>query len=93
MKANSLTILKFLFTGLICSGCGQKVAMFPNILFVLSDDHAYQVISAYGDTLIETPYIASFSGIYTRHHKRNILMLLPVTGVRKMMIKTISIIN
>ncbi len=31
----------------------------PNILFVISDDHAYQAISAYGDRrkLIETPHI------------------------------------
>lgn len=29
----------------------------PNIIFILSDDHAYQAISAYGSTLIETPNI------------------------------------
>ena len=29
----------------------------PNILFIMSDDHAYQAISAYQDHLIETPNI------------------------------------
>ncbi|WP_236252824.1 sulfatase [Echinicola sp. 20G] len=29
----------------------------PNIIFIMSDDHAYQAISAYGSTLINTPNI------------------------------------
>jgi len=29
----------------------------PNILFIMSDDHAYQAISAYGSQLIQTPQI------------------------------------
>ena len=29
----------------------------PNILFIMSDDHAYQAISAYSDKLIQTPQI------------------------------------
>lgn len=29
----------------------------PNIVFMMSDDHAYQAISAYGSNLIETPNI------------------------------------
>ena len=29
----------------------------PNILFIMSDDHAYQAIGAYGSKLIETPNI------------------------------------
>lgn len=29
----------------------------PNIVFIISDDHAYQAISAYDDKLIETPNI------------------------------------
>lgn len=29
----------------------------PNIIFILSDDHAYQAISAYGSKLINTPHI------------------------------------
>src|SRR5690606_35066391 len=29
----------------------------PNIIFIFSDDHAYQAISAYGSTLAQTPNI------------------------------------
>ena len=29
----------------------------PNIIFIMSDDHAYQAISAYSDRLIHTPHI------------------------------------
>ena len=29
----------------------------PNLLFIMSDDHAYQAISAYSDKLIQTPNI------------------------------------
>ncbi|HNU42966.1 MAG TPA: hypothetical protein PKH83_10750, partial [Cyclobacteriaceae bacterium] len=29
----------------------------PNIIFIMSDDHAYQAISAYDNRLIETPNI------------------------------------
>jgi arylsulfatase A-like enzyme len=29
----------------------------PNVLFIMSDDHAYQAISAYNDKLIQTPNI------------------------------------
>jgi arylsulfatase A-like enzyme len=29
----------------------------PNIIFIMSDDHAYQAISAYQDHLIQTPHI------------------------------------
>lgn len=34
-----------------------KPANKPNIIFILSDDHAYQAISAYGNRLINTPNI------------------------------------
>lgn len=47
--------LTFLF------GCGDKKEEArnkkPNILFIMSDDHAYQAISAYSDKLIKTPNI------------------------------------
>jgi arylsulfatase A-like enzyme len=41
----------------------------PNILFIMSDDHAYQAISAYSDNLIQTPNIdrlAKEGAIFTR---------------------------
>ncbi|HVW61935.1 MAG TPA: sulfatase [Puia sp.] len=41
----------------------------PNIVFILSDDHAYQAISAYGSSLAQTPNIdriAREGAIFTR---------------------------
>ena len=45
----------FLFFGVI--SCGKKLgknSSRPNILFIMSDDHAYQAFSAYDDRLIQT---------------------------------------
>ncbi len=39
------------------SGTKQTDAARPNIILIMSDDHAYQAISAYMDHLIETPNI------------------------------------
>ena len=51
----------FLLTILITflQGCNEasKIKIKPNILFIMSDDHAYQAISAYDDKLIQTPNI------------------------------------
>lgn len=35
----------------------EKETKRPNIVFIMSDDHAYQAISAYSDKLIQTPNI------------------------------------
>ena len=40
-----------------CGGNEQEPTARPNILFIMSDDHAYQAISAYSDQLIHTPNI------------------------------------
>ncbi|MFH5834418.1 hypothetical protein ACG2E4_18525, partial [Halalkalibaculum sp. DA384] len=29
----------------------------PNIVFIMSDDHSYQTLSAYDDRFIETPHL------------------------------------
>jgi arylsulfatase A-like enzyme len=49
-----LLLATFLF-----SSCGKKEKKDkrPNIIFIMSDDHAYQAISAYSNKLIETPNI------------------------------------
>jgi len=41
-----------------CTSNGQRDSEAPpNIVFIMSDDHAYQAISAYNEGLIETPHI------------------------------------
>ncbi len=49
----SLLLLVQAITGL----CQTQKAGRPNIVFIMSDDHAYQAISAYDRHLIETPNI------------------------------------
>ena len=40
-----------------CSNSRQALPGKPNIILIMSDDHAYQAISAYQDRLIQTPNI------------------------------------
>jgi len=54
--------------GLIAGGL-QAQTRRPNIIFILSDDHAYQAISAYGSKLAQTPNIdriARGGAVFTR---------------------------
>jgi hypothetical protein len=46
-----------LLSGLLLAGGGKAQERRPNIIFILSDDHAYQAISAYGSRLAQTPNI------------------------------------
>jgi arylsulfatase A-like enzyme len=39
-----------------CTGTSDEKTP-PNIVFIMSDDHAYQAISAYSDHLMQTPHI------------------------------------
>lgn len=62
MRYLSLSILGLLVIGF--SACQQKEKTAsveettrPNIIFIMSDDHAYQAISAYDDRLLQTPNI------------------------------------
>ena len=46
------------FVTLLILGCSKPAKKErPNILFIMSDDHAYQAISAYDNKLIQTPNI------------------------------------
>ena len=56
MKYYFLPLLFFSLSILGCSDKGETKRK-PNILFIMSDDHAYQAISAYDDRLIQTPNI------------------------------------
>ena len=58
MKFNGI----FLFIVLALHSCQttndqKQLPTRPNIVFIMSDDHAYQAISAYDDKLIQTPHI------------------------------------
>ncbi|BAX81177.1 sulfatase family protein [Labilibaculum antarcticum] len=56
----NLQTLICLFTLPLLASCNQtakKEIQRPNILFIMSDDHAYQAISAYNNTLTNTPNI------------------------------------
>ena len=52
---NYLCAFVFLLSFFSCSENIENVK--PNILFIMSDDHAYQAISAYDTRLIQTPNI------------------------------------
>jgi len=47
------------FLGIFCMACFscQQEKQPPNIIFIMSDDHAVGAISAYGNSLLETPNI------------------------------------
>lgn len=47
----------FVLTIAACNHKKTKLPKRPNILFIMSDDHAYQAISAYDTSLIHTPNI------------------------------------
>ncbi|MCU4155861.1 sulfatase [Carboxylicivirga sp. A043] len=47
----------FIASSVFHSCTKQDASKRPNIVFIMSDDHAYQAISAYSDKLIETPRI------------------------------------
>ena len=49
-------IRKILFIALFIASCNSKEAP-PNIVFIMSDDHAFQAVSAYGHNLNNTPNI------------------------------------
>ncbi len=55
------TLLTFLILSIVFVSCQtvkeEAKPKRPNILFIMSDDHAYQAISAYSDHLIQTPNI------------------------------------
>ena len=70
MNAGILKTMTLLTAGVSVIGCNsQKNEKRPNIIFIMSDDHAYQAISAYGHGLNETPNIDRLSrdgAIFTR---------------------------
>ncbi len=56
MKENKLTYAMIIPSALFVSCAGNEQKQM-NILYIMSDDHSYQTISAYDDEFIETPNI------------------------------------
>ncbi len=55
---NAVTCLAIGLTVVSCTSVTTKQDVRrPNIIFIMSDDHAFQAVSAYGDSLIKTPNI------------------------------------
>lgn len=59
MNKNLIKSMAFLTIGTSLVSCASKKeeAQRPNIIYIMSDDHAYQAISAYGHGLNSTPNI------------------------------------
>ena len=57
LKTILLHSLFILFVSLFFMSCSKPEEQQPNILFIMSDDHASKAISAYSNALIETPNI------------------------------------
>jgi arylsulfatase A-like enzyme len=72
MNQKLIHSISLFLLGITLFGCAAKEKQAdqkPNILFIMSDDHAYQAISAYGHGLNETPNIdrlANEGAIFTR---------------------------
>lgn len=67
----SVMLLFTVFGSLGCQSTPpeEQAAQKPNILFIMSDDHAYQAVSAYGFGLNKTPNIdrlAEEGALFTR---------------------------
>uniref|UniRef100_UPI0032174C49 sulfatase family protein n=1 Tax=uncultured Draconibacterium sp. TaxID=1573823 RepID=UPI0032174C49 len=52
-----IPVFLWIFLGLFFFSCSNNDQQRPNILFIMSDDHAFQAISAYNPELINTPNI------------------------------------
>ena len=71
MKTNIFKTILLIFAALAIFSCStqKQETQRPNILYIMSDDHAYQAISAYGHGLNQTPNIdrlAEQGAIFTR---------------------------
>ncbi|HRE62772.1 MAG TPA: sulfatase-like hydrolase/transferase, partial [Ferruginibacter sp.] len=70
MNKNMNAILAFLFLLPLFSFAQQR----PNIVIIVSDDHAFQTIGAYGSQLMQTPNIdrmAKEGAVFTKAYNTN----------------------
>ena len=72
MKEDVFKAFTFFTAGLALVSCSRQGSLMesrPNIIYIMSDDHAYQAISAYGHALNKTPNIdriAKEGAIFTK---------------------------
>ena len=56
---NTLALILFISLFLGCKIPSKNISLSsnrpPNIIFIMSDDHSYQTLSAYDDTYLQTP--------------------------------------
>ncbi len=74
MLKNFSFLLLLLLSLVSCNSRDEQKSDRPNILFIMSDDHAYQAISAYGHQMNQTPNIdriASEGAIFNRTYVTN----------------------
>ncbi len=76
--ANSLSSMQFVGLVIALSSAMMNLAMDcgaaepatkPNILFLLSDDHSYPFVSAYGNTNVKTPVLDQLASEGMRFHR------------------------
>ena len=66
LQRRSFILLAWL--GLLAAGTGLAAEK-PNILFLLSDDHSYPYVSAYGDTNVKTPALDRLAAEGMKFHR------------------------
>lgn len=56
-RSQNWLLFIWLLGGFLLTACSQKQEQRPNIIFIFSDDHSYEAISAYGSYRNKTPNI------------------------------------
>src|SRR4051812_46135825 len=66
-----MTRILALLSAFLCLLCGDFVAAAerPNIMLLLSDDHSYPYVSAYGDTNVKTPTLDKLAAEGMKFHR------------------------
>ena len=63
-------LILFVFLLPLLFSCEQEKPQPPNIVFIMSDDHAFQAVSAYGHGLNNTPNIDRIARGFRAYEQR-----------------------
>src|SRR5438094_9526956 len=69
MTIRNLAVFFFLLLCVFVPLCEISAADRPNILFLLSDDHSYPFVSAYGDSNVKTPTLDKLAAEGMKFHR------------------------